>query len=109
MERRDVPPDFRAEAAFKWAYGLDRDGQAQRARDAYWLALNRFTGAEEGSLLGARGRYWVSRSAVELGQLLENAQDFSGARSVYQLMLRSNLPGEALARARLARLSEPRL
>lgn len=109
MERRDVPGDFRAEAAFKWAYGLDRNGQPRRAEDAYWMTLSRFTGAEEGTLLGARGRYWVSRAAVELGQMLENRQQYEEARAVYQLMLDTNLPGRALAQGRIKRLSEPRL
>jgi tetratricopeptide (TPR) repeat protein len=105
-ERQDVPVDFRAEASFKWAYNLDKQGDSSRAIDAYWMAINRFLAA--GSSMGARGRYWISRSAVELGQLLEMSKRYSEARRVYNIMISSNLPGKALAQARLKRLDEPK-
>jgi tetratricopeptide (TPR) repeat protein len=107
MERQDVPVDFRAEASFKWSYNIAKAGDTSRAIDAYWLTLNRFLKDDTGASMGARGRYWVARSAVELGQLLELANRFDEARRVYNIMLSSNLPGRALATARLKRLDEP--
>jgi outer membrane protein assembly factor BamD (BamD/ComL family) len=109
MERQDVPVDFRAEASFKWAYNLAKGGDTSRAIDAYWLGINRFLKDDTGASMGARGRYWVARSAVELGQLLELANRFDEARRIYRIMLSSNLPGRALAHARLKRLDEPLL
>jgi tetratricopeptide (TPR) repeat protein len=108
-ERQDVPVDFRAEASFKWAFNLDKQGDTSRATDAYWVAINRFLASDASSPMGARGRYWISRCAVELGQLLESAKRYSEARRVYTIMLTSNLPGRALAQARLNRLDEPKV
>ncbi len=108
MERRDLPQDFLAEASFKWAYNVDKQGDSVRAIDAYWSLLSSHVTDASGSALSPRGRYWISRAAVELGQLLEGAGRFGEARRVYTLMLESNLPGRALARARLKRLDEPR-
>ncbi|MBN1403980.1 MAG: tetratricopeptide repeat protein [Opitutales bacterium] len=106
MERQDLPADFRAEASFKWAYNLAKAGDSSRAIDAYWLGIDRYTKAGD-SVMGARGRYWVARSAVELGQLLESAGRYEEARRVYAIMLSGNMPGRALALARLKRLDEP--
>jgi tetratricopeptide (TPR) repeat protein len=108
MERRDLPGDFLAEASFKWAYNVDKQGDSVRAIDAYWSLLSSHVSDASGSSLSPRGRYWISRAAVELGQLLESAGRYGEARRVYTLMLESNLPGRALARARLKRLDEPR-
>jgi hypothetical protein len=106
MERLDVPADYRAQAAFKWAYNLAKLGDTTRATDAYWMSLNSFLGPNAPQL-GAQGRYWVARSCVELGQLLEQASRFDEARRVYRLMLGSKLPGAALAQARIERLDQP--
>lgn len=108
MERQDLPEDFHAEASFKWAYNIDKQGDSARAIDAYWALLSRHVSNAASSALSARGRYWVSRAAVELGQLLEASGRFDEARRVYNLMLTTNLPGRALAQARLKRLDEPR-
>jgi cellulose synthase operon protein C len=108
MERQDVPPDFRAEASFKWAFNIDRQGDSSRAIDAYWMTINRFLGNDAKEPLEARGRYWVARAAVELGQLLETAGRAEESRKVYNLIVDSNLPGRALALARLKRLDEPK-
>jgi cellulose synthase operon protein C len=108
-ERQDIPLEFRAEASFKWAYNLDKQGDSSRAIDAYWMAINRYLEDDSGASMGARGRYWISRCAVELGQLLELSKRYSEARRVYSIMLTSNLPGRALAQARLKHLDEPKL
>lgn len=108
MELNDAPVDFRVEASFKWAYNLDKQGDSSRAIDAYWLTLNRYLAEDTAPSMKASGRYWVARCAVELGQLLEAAGRYGEARRVYTLMLTSNLPGRALAQARLKRLDEPR-
>ncbi len=108
VERNDIPADLRAEAGFKWAYHLERSGDRLRAREAFWLILTRFTNAGEGGILGAKGRYWVARTAIELGQLLESEAAIEQARVVYNLALRNGLPGEALLRSRLQRLIQPR-
>jgi len=108
MERQDLPGDFRAEASFKWAYNIDKQGDPTRAIDAYWALLSRHAGDAFAASLSARGRYWISRAAVELGQLLEASGRYEEARRVYTIMLTTNLPGRALAQARLKRLDEPR-
>ncbi len=53
--------------------------------------------------LGAKGRYWMSRILLELGDLYERGARLDQARTSYELLLTENLPGRALARQKLAR------
>jgi len=55
--------------------------------------------------LGAKGRYWMARALMELGDLYEKQAQLDQARNAYQLVLQQKLPGAALARQRLARFS----
>jgi hypothetical protein len=55
--------------------------------------------------LGAKGRYWMSRVLLELGDLYEKQARLDQARGAYELLLRQQLPGGALAQQRLERFS----
>ncbi len=93
--------DLRAEAGYKWGFALSRrSGNAETAREALWLVASRFM-TETG--LGPQGRYWVSRALFDLGGLYEKDGRQREARDVYLLVLKSNLPGRALAQAKLDR------
>ncbi|MDX2108630.1 MAG: tetratricopeptide repeat protein [Verrucomicrobiota bacterium] len=105
-----APPELRAEAGFKWGYALARRNTPTRARDVYWLSVQRLLlRSTPNETLGATGRYWLARSLFEFAELSENAKLFQEARNAYSLILDQNLPGENLANARMKRLTEAQL
>ena len=55
----------------------------------------------------AKGRYWMTRTLVELGELNEREGRPGEARRAWGLILSTGLPGAGLAREQLARLAAP--
>jgi hypothetical protein len=53
--------------------------------------------------LGAKGRYWMSRTLLELGQLLEDSGRLDEEQRAYQLIIDNKLGGTEQAQAKLAR------
>jgi outer membrane protein assembly factor BamD (BamD/ComL family) len=102
----DAPVDLRVEAGFMHGYLLSRKGAMDRAQAAWMLVINGFLlEPEKAAELGAKGRYWMSRTLLELGDLYERGAMLDQARRAYELMLAQKLPGGALAQQRLARFS----
>jgi hypothetical protein len=101
-----APVDLRVEAGFMHGNALSRRGNADRAQATWMLVVNSFllepTRAAE---LGAKGRYWMSRILLELGDLYERGEKLDEARRAYELLLAQKLPGGMLAQRRLARFS----
>jgi len=104
---RDLPSaplDLRVEAGFKWGYALAKRAQAAKAQTVFWGVVNDFLlDAGTAAKLGAKGRYWVSRALLELGQIHEDAGRQDEAQRVYQLIVDNKLYGVAQAQAKLAR------
>lgn len=119
-ELADAPAAVRAEATFKWAYGLATEGRLERAAEVYFSALERFVpdavsegSSEEASQAGATSAdntrirygpgygYWVARSLFELAAILESQARYDEMNRLYRLIAERNLPGAELARARL--------
>ena len=99
-----APVDLRAEAGYKWGYALAKRAQPAKAQPVFWSVVNDFL--LDGALaakLGAKGRYWISRSLLELGQIQEDAGRLDEAQRAYQLIVVNKLSGLALAQAKLAR------
>ena len=103
---RDLPSakvDLRAEAGFMWGYNLKR-AQPAKALTVFWSVVDAFLlDPAQAAQLGATGRYWVSRSLLELGQLHEDAGNLDEAQRAYRLIVDNKLSGLALAQAKLAR------
>ncbi|MSU46662.1 MAG: hypothetical protein EXS42_05955 [Lacunisphaera sp.] len=98
-----APVDLRAEACFKWGAVAKRT-QPAKALTVFWSVVNDFLlDTAQAARLGAKGRYWISRSLLELGQLHEDAGRLDEAQQAYQLILDSKLSGGAQAQAKLAR------
>lgn len=100
-----APVDLRAEAGFKWGYALARrGGAADRAVSVLWSVVDGFllNPATVGEL-GAKGRYWVSRALLELGQLHEDAGRRDEAQRAYTVIVERRLGGAAQAQAKLER------
>ncbi len=103
-----APVDLRAEAGFKWGYALAKHAQPAKAQIIFWSVADAFLlDAAQASQLGAKGRYWVSRSLLELAQLHEDAGQIDEAQRSYQLILDYKLYGLAQAQAKLARFRLP--
>ena len=103
-----APVDLRAEAGFKWGYALAKHAQSAKAQIIFWSVADAFLlDAAQATQLGAKGRYWVSRSLLELAQLHEDAGQIDEAQRSYQLILDYKLYGLAQAQAKLARFRLP--
>ena len=104
-----APVDLRVEAGFKHGYALAKRGAAARAQATWMLVINSFLlDATRAAELGAKGRYWMSRVLLELGDLYEKEAKLDEARRAYELLLREKLPGGTLAEQRLARFGPGR-
>ena len=98
-----APVDLRVEAGFKWGAVAKRT-QPAKAVTVFWSVVNDFLlDPAQAAKLGAQGRYWVSRSLLELGQLHEDAGRLDEAQRAYQLIVDNKLSGGAQAQAKLAR------
>lgn len=101
-----APVDLRAEAGFKWGYALTRRAEPAKAQTVLWSVVDSFLlDAGEAAKLGAKGRYWISRALLELGQIHEDAGRTDEAQRAYQLIVERKLTGAAQAQAKLARFS----
>ncbi len=101
-----APTDLRVEAGFMHGNALNRRGNTDRAQATWMLVVNSFLlDPARAAELGGKGRYWMSRILLELGDLYEREARLDQARQAYQLLLDQKLPGGMLAQRRLARFS----
>ncbi len=98
--------DFQAEASYKWAFALARAEESAKAKEVLSLSVARLLDPEQTQTLGPSGRYWMARSMLRLGELLEAEQLTEESRKMYREMIHYNLPGRHIAIARLDRLME---
>jgi hypothetical protein len=99
-----LPVDARVEAGFKLGSMLARDENADDAAQVYYSVVRHFL--DDGALaseLGPQGRYWMSKCLFELADLYEQKNQFETAKQLYNQVLEHNLPGQALANARLTK------
>jgi cellulose synthase operon protein C len=99
-----APLDLRVEAGYKWGFTLLRRGETTEAKKAFWSVVDAFLlDKANAGQLGSTGRFWISRTLLELGQLLEDAGDFDEAIRAYRLIVEHRLGPEAQAQAKLQR------
>jgi tetratricopeptide (TPR) repeat protein len=123
-DRIDAPVDVRVEAGFNLGFlyvrrsaaahdrgdAVREQENAARAQEVWWKdVVHEFLvkDPELAAQLGPKGRYWMARTLVELGALFEQQEKLEQAKEAWLLILKMNLPGEDLARARLARFKLP--
>lgn len=108
-DRVDAPIDARVEAGFNLGYLHMRRGAAAKAETVWWRdVVGEFLLKDDmAARLGDRGRYWMARTLLELGTLYEQQEKLEQAKEAWLLILRMKLPGESLAKARLARFNLP--
>ncbi len=96
-----LPSDARVEAGHQAARVLAEGGQTNRAAEVHWLVITRFLDEPEpAASLGPAGRYWMSRTILDLAKLLENRGEIGAAFDLYGRLRAAGLPGAALALAR---------
>jgi hypothetical protein len=97
------------EAGYKLGASFNRRGQPARAQEIWWRdVVNEFLLKEgRAAQLGTKGRYWMSRTLVELGTLCEQQGKLEEARQAWQLVVDAKLPFATLAQAKLARFNPP--
>lgn len=110
-----APVDLRAEAGATWGFALlrrsqvaanptERDQTIAKAQAVLWSVVNSFLlDPGQAPNLHAKGRFWVSRSLLELGQSHEDAGHLDEAQKAYQLIVDSKLGGSAQAKEKLSR------
>lgn len=105
LDLPNLPLDFQAEASYKWAFALLKSEASAKAKEVLSLSVTRFLlDGSKAAELGAPGRYWVARSMLKLGELLEQEEALAEARRVYRKMIAYNLPGRHIAISRADRL-----
>ncbi len=101
----NLPEALQVEVGYKWGMVLQKRGMSDEARDAFTLVAGNFLlDAERVVDLGSVGQYWLARSTLELGGILESEGEPDEARRLYRKMIAFNLPGRSIATARLERL-----
>lgn len=94
--------DFKLEVMYKWAFALLEADAPEQARVilAQSIAEN-LLDTKSASELGSAGRYWASRTLLELGEQMKIAGDLAEARIIFQKLIAYNLPGRGLAQTRI--------
>ena len=102
----DLPSGVVVEAGYKLAFAHKKAGRLKQAQEVLGGVLDQFllNPSSQKRVLSGAARYWMSRSVLELGALLEEAKTSDEARIVYGLIEENNLPGRSLANARIEQL-----
>jgi tetratricopeptide (TPR) repeat protein len=107
--------DMRVEAGFQLGDLLATNGKKpddlNRAEIVWWaLATSYLLDDTRAAKLGPKGRYWIARALLRLGDLRRERGDFEEARNAYELIIAKNLPFARLAREAFVRAGgSPRL
>ena len=105
-DRVDAPVEVRVEAGYILGTVLKQRGEPEKAAVVWWrdvvtaFLLDPKAAAQLGDK--ARGRYWMARTLLEFGELREQQGKLEEAKEAWALLLKTGLPGEGQARARLA-------
>ena len=111
-DRPDAPADVRVEAGFNLGLMLKDRGERQQARAVWYgeVAAHYLDDPARSAQLGGKGRYWLVRTQLELGDLDERDGRLEEAKATYRQLIQElggKMPGVELARARLAALQAP--
>jgi tetratricopeptide (TPR) repeat protein len=108
VDRVDAPADVRVEAGYNLGVILARTDK-DKAQAVWWNdVVDAFLLKRDGNAnLGPKGRWWIARTLIDVGSLYEQQGRLEEAEHAWTLILTAGLPGEALARQRLARFHLP--
>lgn len=106
-DRVDAPRDVRVEAGYNLGALLARRGKREEAVKVWWRDVVRPFLLEEQQPIdpGVKRRYWLGRTLLDLGELLERLGRPEEAKSAYELVLRKQVGyGHTIAQNALQRL-----
>jgi cellulose synthase operon protein C len=108
VDRVDAADDVRVEAGYNLGVILSRTDRA-KAQAVWWNdVVDAFlVKPDRPRELGPKGRWWLARTLIDVGDLFEQEGRVEEAKHAWSLIVDSGLPGEALARQRLARFHLP--
>jgi tetratricopeptide (TPR) repeat protein len=108
VERVDADSDVRVEAGYNLGVILARTDR-ERAQAVWWndVVYAFLVRQDRPRDLGPKGRWWVARTLLDVGSLYEQEGRIEEAKRAWSLLIDSGLPGESLARQRLARFNLP--
>lgn len=106
LDRVDAPLDARVEAGYNLGLLHVRREQTAKAEQVWWkdvvtpFLLNEAQAVQ----LADKGRYWMTRTLLDLGAMYEEQGKLESAKEAWLLVLKTKLgAGETLARTRLAK------
>jgi tetratricopeptide (TPR) repeat protein len=109
LDQQGAPPDIRAEAGYKYGLGLARRGNGARALEVWGrLIASVLPDDTKSEALGPKGRVWISKTLLDMGDLFEQQHKSEEAREAYSKVVRKALPYSAQAEQRLAGLKNQR-
>lgn len=102
LDSLSATPDIRAEAGYKYGLNLARRGNADAARSV-WVRLvtSVLPDDSKAEALGSKGRFWVSKTLFDLGDLLERQHKPEEASTAYDKIILKALPYATQAQERL--------
>ena len=102
MDLPDVPVDLRVEAGYKLGMAWKNSAEPGKAKQAFWTLYDLVLGERNlTSSLGAKGRYWLSRSLFALADLESDEGNLDRAQGFYRIIISLRLSGYELAKAKL--------
>ncbi len=108
LERVHISSDVRVEAGYNLGVILSRT-DPEKAQAVWWNdVVDAFLlRPDRPKDLGPKGRWWVARTLLDVGSLYEKQGRLEEAKKAWTLIGDMGLPGESLARQRLARFHLP--
>jgi TolA-binding protein len=106
-DRVDAPLDVRVEAGYNLGELLAARGELDNATKVWWAEVVTpfLLDQKEPFEPGAKRPYWLARTLLRLGEVLEKQERFEDAKNAYALVVQRKLAGaENLAAKALARL-----
>ena len=103
LDRSVASVEVRVEAGYNLGNLSARDGKNDKAESIWWseviapFLLDDAKAAE----LGAKGRYWMSRTLIAVGTVFESQGKLEQAKRSWLLVLQKGLPGGTLAKSHL--------
>ncbi len=108
IDRVNAPDDVRVEAGYNLGVILARTNR-DKAQAVWWndVVVAFLVSPGTPRDLGPKGRWWVARTLLDVGALYEQQGRLEEAKHAWTLLIDSGLPGDELARQRLARFHLP--